>query len=100
MLPVLSVLFVTSINDETLKCFPDHSWSSGRRLASHKHLAGSSSRRPSVASVPSSLQRPEVADTPILEHEKRPRKRDTRRVPKEETRGFETMETTGCYTGT
>ena len=32
------------------------SWSSGRRLESHKHLAGSSSRRPRVASVPSSLQ--------------------------------------------
>ena len=41
---------------ETLECFADHSWSSGRRLASRKHLDGSSSRRPRVASVPSSLQ--------------------------------------------
>ena len=56
VLPILSILCVTSINDETLKCFPDHSWSSGRRLASHKHLAGSSSRSPRVASLPSSLQ--------------------------------------------
>ena len=56
VLPILSISFVTSINDETLECFPDHSWPSGRRLASHKHLPGSSSRRPKVASVPSSLQ--------------------------------------------
>ena len=57
MLPILSILCVTSISsDETLECFREHSWSSGRRLASHKYLAGSSSRRPSVASVPSSLR--------------------------------------------
>ena len=54
--PILSILCVTSINYETLECFREHSWSSGRCLANHKHLVGSSSRRPRVASVPSSLQ--------------------------------------------
>ena len=54
--PLLSISCVTSINYETLECFREHSWSSGRCLANDKHPAGSSSRRPRVASVPSSLQ--------------------------------------------
>ena len=54
--PILSILCVTSVNYETLECFREYSWSPGRCLANHKLLAGSSSRRPRVASAPFSLQ--------------------------------------------
>ena len=54
--PILSILCVTSIDYETLDCFRERSWSSGRCLANSKNLAGSSSRTPRVVSVPSALQ--------------------------------------------
>ena len=54
--PILSILCVTPINYETIEFFREQSWSSGRCLANHKLLAGSSSRRTRVASLPSSLQ--------------------------------------------
>ena len=56
VLPISSILCVISINYETLKCFREHSLSSERCLPNNKHLAGSSSPRPTVVSVPSSLQ--------------------------------------------